>query len=629
MPENFNNTHDIDLVSFSPNKEMEAIREQERIEREKRRIRAAQLRRAEILRRRRIEQIKQTVLAWGILIFAIVVVVALIMGIVSMFSAGEEKKDEPVVGEVVLEAETQLLDKLLTAKAAVFEEGNGGNSLMPYLAEMSKNLVPSAFDEANLVTHGSELALLTEAYIWNGAFADIEKIKETVRDFPMYSNGYIWSSEKNMKSPVTKSYLYDTNAAFISAVCDICLWEGSTAFLDETDLTGEANGDKSAGMKVGEKLDKVVSHFFDSDDYLNGGGVRYNTSDGLVYVLTTDNNGTESGKPSNLLYNYRFGYLDTYNNLTFNVAMQDLSALYTLAGDKEKAQYYKNIASTNKKAINERLYDRSAGRYVGYIDSDSSIHDYGFTVVNLLAVSSGVADKEQADSVLSWISGEKKITSDSVAEMNILKNRILPVFNTVKANEKGWDSISEECVLGDTVQFGKHFMNGGVSALSGNYYMTANGKKSSDMAKNLVSAYRDGLFVLPEEGSEPELYYALYASNAVREIFGLSTDGKTLSVIPHLAGENAGLCDIAFSNNKYDVLFHESGVYVLSDYEEAVRLKIGSFTGESDVVLTTVEDGKIVSTENVKADKDGVVSISKKLGNDIYIKLQELEAEEK
>ena len=631
MPENrngaFNNTHDIDLVDFSPNREMEAIRHQEEIEREKRRRRAAQIRRAEMLRRRRIEQIKQTVFAWGVLIFAIIVVVALIMGVVSMFSSDDEtKKSEPVVGEYASEEETKLLNELLSSKKAVFERDNAETSLMPHLVKMSGDIVsPEPY-----IVHGSELAILTDAYIWNGAFSDVEKIKTTVRDFPMYSNGYIWSSEKSMKSPVTKSYLYDTNAAFISAVCDICLWEGSTSFLDQVDMTGETSGDKSAGMKVGEKLNAVVSHFFDSDDYLNGGGVRYNETDGLVYVLTTDNNGGESGRPSNLFYNYRFGYLDTYNNLTFNVAMQKLASLYTLAGDKESASYFKKVAETNKKAISEKLYDKSLGRFVCYVDSNSSIYDYGFTAINLLAIDSGVATDEQAKSILSWINGERKIESDSVSQNNIMKNGVLPVFNTVKAKETSWDSVSGTFALGDTVQFGKYWLNGTMSALSGNYYMKADDKSSSDKAKKLVSVYKDGRFSLPsDENSEPKLYYALLASNAVKEIFGVSTDGKTLSVLPKIDGENVGICDIAYSNNRYDVLFHNSCVYVLSDYEEAVRLKIGSFAPECDVEVVTVEDGKISSTETLKSDNNGVVSLSKKLGNDIYIRLKEVQKEEK
>ena len=626
----FDKSGEIDLVDFSSNREMEAIREQERIEREKRMKRAAQIRRAEMLKRRRNEQIKQTVMAWGMLLLALIVVVALIVGVVSMFKGGDEKNDEPVVGEVVSESETQLMKAFLGADTAVYETGNHDGAAMTSAVNMTNDIIGAAFDEQNLITHGSELSLLTEAYLWNGSFGDNEKIKNLVRDFPIYSNGYVWSSEKSMRSPVTKSYLYDTNAAYISAVCEICLWEGDGSFLSEVDTTGEANGDKSAGMTVGEKLDAVVAHLFDSDDYLNGGGVRYNETDGLVYVLTSGNNGKESGEPSNIFYNYRFGYLDTYNNLAFNAAMQDLSALYTLLSDKEKAEHYKKIAKTNKDAINKKLYDKSKGRYVGYIDSDSSIHDYGFTAINLLAVTTGVADKEQTESIKDWISGTRKIGTDSISEMNVMKSSVMPVFNTIKANDVCWESVSDTFSLSDAAAFENYWLNGGASALAGNYYMLCDKKDAANKASKLVSAFENGKFVLPSnENSEPKLYYALYASNAVRELFGISTDGKNLSVTPSLGGENAGIHDIAFSENSYDILFHDGSVYVFSDYEEAVRLKIGSFDAEKDVVITTVEDGKIVTSENVKADESGVVSVSKKIGGNTYIKLEAVKEQEK
>ena len=365
----FDKNNEIDLVDFSSNAEMKRIRENEQIERERRMRNAARMRRAEIIRQKKINRIKQMVMAWGILLLCLVVVVAIIVGIVSLFT-GNKQDDVASKGAAVSQEETKLLSAFSSFDGVVYSKDNTEEQYIPSaMNSMFSEMVTASLEPLASPVAGSHLSMITETYTWNSSDEVLEKIKQVIRDYPIYSNGYVWSSENSMKSPVVSSYLYDTNAAFVSAVCDICLWEGNTSFLDSVDVTGEANGDISVGMTVGQKLDKVISHFFDYDDYLNGGGVRYNDSDGLVYVLTADNNGTFSGKPSNLFYNYRFGYIDTYNNIVFNGAMNDLSALYTLMGDSEKAEKYKAIAKANKKAINENLYNSSLGRYIGCIDN--------------------------------------------------------------------------------------------------------------------------------------------------------------------------------------------------------------------------------------------------------------------
>ncbi|MBR2021669.1 MAG: hypothetical protein IJ939_04455, partial [Clostridia bacterium] len=582
---------DIDLVDFSSNNEMRRIRENEMLERERRRKRAMQIRRAEIIRRKKIERIKKMIMAWGVLLLCLVAIVALVIGVVSLFK-GDKNKNEELPMETVTPEETKLLEAFGSFDGVVFERDNTEGQYAPSaMNAMFSEMVTSSIDPLASPVIGSHLSMIADTYLWNASDDMLEKVKQIIRDYPMYSNGYVWSSENSMKHPVVSSYLYDTNAAYISAVCDICLWEGNTSFLDSVDMTGEAKSDISVGMTVGEKLDKAISHFFESDE-LNGGGVRYNAEDGLVYVLTLDNNGTSSGKPSNLFYNYRFGYIDTYNNIAFNAAMKDLSLLYTLTGDAEKAEKYASVAEVNKNAVNEKLYDSNLGRYIGCIDKEGESHDGGFTVINLMAVSQGIADKEKTESILEWIEGERNIDSDSHKNANAFSSLATPAFSTVEADKEWWFNADGNYSLDDEASFGQYWMNGARSVLAGNYYLLSGTEKHvRECVYNLAKLFDEGEFkVHDSDKTEPRIFYSLSASNAVREAFGVSTDGKTLSVNPLFNGsENIGINDISFAGNHYDVLYYDDAVYVMSGENAAVRLKLGGFSKNEMLVLTTVE----------------------------------------
>ena len=72
-----------DIPNFNSRQEMDIIRQNEDLERQARLKRAAALRRQEIIRQKRIKQIKETVTAWAILLFIVISVIAIIVGIFS------------------------------------------------------------------------------------------------------------------------------------------------------------------------------------------------------------------------------------------------------------------------------------------------------------------------------------------------------------------------------------------------------------------------------------------------------------------------------------------------------------------------------------------------------------------
>lgn len=608
----FEENREIDLVDFSANSEMQRIRENERIEREKRRKRAAEIRRREIIKQKKRQRLQQMIIAWGIVVLVLLAIVAAIIGIVSIFTGGDEE-DKTVEGGYVSEEETTLVSEFSANKEPVYVKRFGSEYL-----KLAKDIVIKASSNENQVKSNGELWMYTNAYIWNSGFGEIDDVKALVLDTPMLNNGYVWTENEGMKSSLSQSYHYDTHASFIKAVSEICLWEGDTSFLGEIDPKSVTNKDISAGKSVKQKLDKAVEYLFDTSDPY-GGGIRYNDEDGLVYISTLGNDGTPEGKASNIFFTYKFGYLDCYNNLLFNDAMISLSRLYKLAGDEENSKKYQEIAEKNKDAINKTFYDSQKGRYIGCIDSDGEKHDNGFTVINLMAVSLGVADGTKAEKIMAWANEEARVS-----------NGIFPAFSTVEANDTVWDTIGGKYLTSAEENFGNFWLNGARSAVSGYCYLGASktlGEKNlNDYISKITRGIDNGSLKLPDENNpavEPSLYYALLSSKAVKEAFGVETDGKVLTLDPLFGlGETVGIKNIAFSGKNYDFLFNNETVYILSDVNGSVRIRIGGYDKNTKLSLTVVDDGKIVSNEQVKTDKSGNIVISKKFGETSYVKLE-------
>lgn len=618
---NQNEYNDDDLVDFSSNRQTDIIRENERIERERRQRRVNQIRRQELLRRKKKERIKQTVIAWGILVGIVLAVTAGVFGIVSLFSKDKEENTLNV-GDVVSEDETKLISNFNKSENTFYGSGN---------AEKIQKLVNdtavfSGEQEQN--QNNSLLHMFSSAYAWNSSFSGIESVKNAVRDVPMLKNGYVWSTQDSKKSDITGTYLYDTHASFIKAVCEICLWEGDTSFLASVDETDSGDKDISKGMTLRQKLEKATDYYFDSSDPY-GGGIRYNDEDGLVYISTLGNDGTPGGNESNFFFTYKFGYLDCYNNLLFCDAMQSLSKLYKLSGETEKSEKYATISEKSKEAINNTFYDSEKKRYIGYIDVNGEKYDSGFTAINLMAIDVGVAQGERAEKINEWIFGERKIKDDSLDSSKI-SSGIYTRFSTLEANDSTWDTLGGKYLLSADASFGSFWLNGGNSMLSSYYKFKTSGEKAKLFSK-MLEEYSSGNLKRSEEEKitdEPYIFTTLLVSEAVREYFGISTDGKVLTVNPLFDIEqNIGIKNISFAKKNYSLLYDDGNIFLLSDTLSQVKMKIGGYKASEKVNVILVEDGKITSTEKVKADKSGNVVINKKFGENTYIKLERISEE--
>lgn len=225
-------------------------------------------------------------------------------------------------------------------------------------------------------------------------------------------------------------------------------------------------------------------------------GVKYDPLSGLVYIHTPDNDGTSSGNGSNRWFNFRFGYLDAYENISFGRAVTDLAKLYTLLGETEKADEYTRIAEKNRAAFNEKFWDEKKGRYIGCIDINGAVHDYGFVFLNLEAIEAGFADAEKAEKIFAWLDGNRTVEGDTAIGTDIYFGAFIR-NTTLAAKDSWWDYLGGTLPLSENGGWGRYYQNGGYSLSTTYYdimarYKTGRTQEAAEHLKQLLNVYADG-----------------------------------------------------------------------------------------------------------------------------------------
>ena len=616
--------------------ETDIIRQNEIADRERRQRHAEAVRRKERLKRAKIKRIKTMVKAWATLIGVIAAIIAVIIFVVSAINKARHK--EPENPNALSEQTLGVVDSFMSSDSILYSSEE--NQLLNSANGLVNSFVLSKNTELALPltsTESSTFLWQAKRYAWCSDRTYLNQVKQIIRDFPIFSNGYVWTSEASMKSEKSGYYLYDTNARFISAVCEIALWEADTSFLYEKDTTSQPRLDVSEGKTVLDKLEMAVNYYFDKND-LNGGGIRYNDADHLVYILTESNNGTSNGAGSNYWFNHRFGYLDAYNNIAFNEAMNHLAQLYTLMGQPEKALEYRDIAEKNKVAVNNTFWNETLGRYIGSKDASGSTHDLGFTFLNLEAISSGIADSNKTESILSWLDGERVISSDTSNGEDIYSFEFVPRSTTVSASDSWWDYVNGNYPLSTDASFGKYWQNGGAALVCEYYDLCARASVSNEefltRFNAFSKAYSDGRLLVKNSdsvGINQNAENAVAASMAVYGLFGIDTDGSTLKMSPCLGEYTgyAGIKNIGFGANSYSFLLGETESYVFAEYSGAIRLELGGFEPSASYNVRFAQDGEYTSNEPVTADENGKILISERFGDTSYLIIEKQPDEDK
>ena len=640
----------IDPVHFDRRKRTEAIRQNEEAEREKRRKIQAARRRAEYRRRAKIARLKAMCLFAATVLGVLCIAIA---GIVAAVKALNKPKAPALPDGAVTPEETALIEAFQADTAVIYVPGNTlAATANAFLNDTSLGIPQST-------AKVGEFGELARRYAGFGTSDGYFALKNALRDVPMYANGYLWTETTGIRSSETDGYFYDTDTAFVSAVANICLWEGDGLYLSEADTDNQPKLDKSQGLTVLEKLNEVTAYLFRADTER---GVKYDPLSGLVYIHTPDNDGTSSGNGSNRWFNFRFGYLDAYENISFGRAVTDLAKLYTLLGETEKADEYTRIAEKNRAAFNEKFWDEKKGRYIGCIDINGAVHDYGFVFLNLEAIEAGFADAEKAEKIFAWLDGNRTVEGDTAIGTDIYFGAFIR-NTTLAAKDSWWDYLGGTLPLSENGSWGRYYQNGGYSLSTTYYdimarYKTGRTQEAAEHLKQLLNAYADGT-LKTSDGTvriSGDALAGLAQTAYIRTVFGLDTDGFRLCMTPDYAflaalessdetdaeaekaaksekkakkdeeAETAhptiGLHNITFSRNGYGVLLDADTVYITAQNKQPVRLRLGGFEAGVSYDLVMVEGGFEKVRTPYTSDESGYLDISADFGGTSYLKIE-------
>lgn len=119
--------------------------------------------------------------------------------------------------------------------------------------------------------------------------------------------------------------------------------------------------------------------------------------------------------------------------------------------------FLRDHAANVKTVTNQKFWNEKDGRFAGTIDVDGVMRDYGFTFVNLEAIHYGIASDEHAKQIMAWITGDRKIYSDTSCGDDIYAYRMAPRATTKRNVE--WYSFAWSAP--ETLPFGGQVQDGG------------------------------------------------------------------------------------------------------------------------------------------------------------------------
>jgi len=133
---------------------------------------------------------------------------------------------------------------------------------------------------------------------------------------------------------------------------------------------------------------------------------------GLAVVIDPKCDGTVDGMPSDYWDNFRFGYKSAYVNIYFYGSLLAMAELETSLGETKRATELLDLAIGVKSEFSKTFWDAEKGRFIGCLDKTGRKWDFGFTYLNLEAITYGLATPDQAKTIFEWLDGNRIIAGD-------------------------------------------------------------------------------------------------------------------------------------------------------------------------------------------------------------------------
>lgn len=280
---------------------------------------------------------------------------------------------------------------------------------------------------------------------WMGKSPDTERLESAITNIDVGPDGYVWAAQGHEKH-LDHSRHYTTNSSFIRAVAHHYLMQRDHAFLERKD--------PKTGETVLEKARRAMAFQLEA---LHG-------KDGLLVFDDPQHDGTASSLGGNYWDFWLFGHKSAFDNAIFYDSLRMMAELEESLGNTARARELRDLRPEVRKRFNETFWDADKGRYIGWEDVNGKRYDYGFTDVNLQALAYGLADPEQAKSILDWMDGTREVAGDDAHD--VYHFGFAPRSNTVDAargNPRMVNTWNGELDVtpGGTAAFGEQIQNGG------------------------------------------------------------------------------------------------------------------------------------------------------------------------
>lgn len=268
-------------------------------------------------------------------------------------------------------------------------------------------------------------------------------------------NGYLWLTPNRIVW-FGRHYHYDQLPRYINACHDLYMWTADNDFLTIVMPYLEGIMDFMIQHRDSTKLFALPG--------LNDGCSIDSRDSGYP-----TNTVAPWGHPSHFYDTVRSGYRCAWINAAFYQSLKnmvDLEAVFADQIDPENAAVhlakkanYQIYAGNFPAKYSWNFWDFSKGRFVGWVDKNGGIHDYGFTYVNLEALANGLGDLQKADKVFSWLDdggAEATWKGTYAGSTNIYQMVAVPRVTTERISESDFDDWSSD---GKRNALGENFAN--------------------------------------------------------------------------------------------------------------------------------------------------------------------------
>lgn len=365
----------------------------------------------------------------------------------------------------------------------MFDSGAGGD------VTSQINLMWATFgrgENVRLTPFGNEpgwFEWMARRHCWS----DTPKWREVLHggfvNWPQSADGYMWTWGNEEGWPTHHVRHNENNGKFIMAACKYYNWQGGAAFLKETDPTTTQStqpnqSDVSEGRTVLEKLRAAMEYQLTT---LKG-------SSGLAIVTDPKCDGTVDGMPSDYWDNFRFGYKSAYVNIYFYGSLLAMADLEESLGEAKRAAELRRLAGAVKTNFSKTFWDDEKGRFIGCVDITGRRWDFGFTYLNLEAITYGLATAEQAKAIFEWLDGKRIIESDKQKVGNRMTGAtgdgiyalgwapvsITRAIESVQVDGKyWWWHFGNRITVDHNASYGEHLENGGAIFYVSHYDLMA------------------------------------------------------------------------------------------------------------------------------------------------------------